>query len=127
MPAPDPADLVALIDRYTDELYHRRNLDALADLIADPLIRYEPEGQVLSLTLDESRARIAGSYEHYPKMIFTTRKLVADESSVAMAYEAVLTDADGAEVRFCGVEIFVVREGRIAEVWNPPAGEGRWG
>jgi len=60
-------------------------------------------------------------------MRFTNRKVVQDKESVATAYEADLVDHDGDVVTICGIEIFTVRDGRITEVWNPPAGDGPWG
>jgi len=30
-------------------------------------------------------------------------------------------------VTMCGVEVFRVADGKITEVWNPPAGPGLWG
>ena len=34
--------------------------------------------------------------------------------------------ADGV-IRLCGAEIFRVVDGRISDVWNPPAMPGHWG
>ena len=59
---PTPAEIV---DRYTDELYHRRNLDALDDLIADPFVRHEPDGSRVTLTLQEAKLRIAAFHEQF--------------------------------------------------------------
>lgn len=121
---PTPAEIV---DRYTDELYHRRNLDALDDLIADPIVRHEPDGSRVTLTLQEAKLRIAAFHEQFRSMRFTNRKVVQDAESVATAYEADLVDQNGDVVTICGIEIFTISGGRITDVWNPPAGNGSWG
>jgi len=124
MNEPTPAEIV---DRYTDELYHQRNLDALDDLVSDPMVRHEPDGTRVTLTLEEAKLRVASFHQQFRSMRFTNRKIVQDQESVAAAYEADLVDQDGGVVTICGVEIFTVRSGRITEVWNPPAGNGSWG
>jgi len=121
---PTPAEIV---DRYTEELYHQRNLDALDDLMADPLVRHEPDGTRVALTLKEAKVRAASLHEQFRSMRFTNRKIVQDKDSVAAAYEADLVDQNGDVVTICGIEIFTIRDGRITEVWNPPAGNGPWG
>jgi hypothetical protein len=60
-------------------------------------------------------------------MSFTNRKIIQDQESVATAYEADLVSEDGEVSTICGIEIFTVRNGRITEVWNAPAGNGSWG
>ena len=42
-------------------------------------------------------------------------------------FDAVLTRADGTEVKMCGAEIFRVKDGTIVEVWNPAPTMGVWG
>ena len=124
MNEPTPAESV---DRYTDELYHQRNLDALDDLVSDPMVRHEPDGTRVTLTLEEAKVRVASFHQQFRSMRFNNSKIVQDQESVAAAYEADLVDQDGGVVTICGVEIFTVRSGRITEVWNPPAGNGSWG
>ena len=124
MHEPTPAEIV---DRYTDELYHQRNLDALDDLVSDPMVRHEPDGTRVTLTLEAAKFRVASFHQQFRSMRFPNRKIVQDQESVAAAYEADLVDQDGGVVTICGVEIFTVRSGRITEVWNPPAGNGSWG
>ncbi len=121
---PTPAEIV---ERYTEELYHQRNLDALDGLMADPVVRHEPDGSRVTLTLEEAKVRVRSFHEQFRSMRFTNRKIVQDEDSVATAYEADLVDQDGDVVTICGIEIFTIRAGRITEVWNPPAGDGSWG
>lgn len=117
----------AIVDRYTEELYHQRNLDAVDELVAEPMIRHEPGGERLSLTRDDVRARTAAFHAQFRSMRFSTRIAVDDGTRVASAYEADLVDIDGDIHTICGIEIFTIVDGRITEVWNPPAGDGSWG
>ncbi|MEC9114957.1 MAG: nuclear transport factor 2 family protein [Actinomycetota bacterium] len=119
-----PAEIV---DRYTEKIYHQRDLSALEALVADPMIRHEPDGTRIAMTLEEATHRIASFHQQFRSMRFTNRKLIEDDQSVASAYEADLVDENGEVSTICGIEIFTVREGRIIEVWNAPAGNGSWG
>jgi hypothetical protein len=121
---PSPAETV---DRYTEELYHRRNLDAIDELVAEPMIRHETGGQRVVLSRAQVRERIGSFHQQFRSMRFTTRIAVEDQQKVASAYEADLVDHDGDIHTICGVELFVVENGQIVEVWNPPAGDGSWG
>ena len=54
--------------------------------------------------------------------VFTNLFVVADGDHAGMAWN--LTTADGALM--CGMEMFRVREGRLAEAWNHPLTNGQW-
>ncbi len=116
-----------VVDRYTEQVYHQRDLTSLEDLVADPMIRHEPDGTRLVLTIEQATLRIASFHQQFRSMRFTNRKIIQDQESVAAAYEADLVTEDGEVSTICGIEIFTVREGRITEVWNAPAGNGSWG
>jgi len=116
-----------VVDRYTEQVYHQRDLTSLEDLVADPMIRHEPDGTRLVLTIEQATLRIASFHQQFRSMRFANRKIIQDQESVAAAYEADLVTEDGEVSTICGIEIFTVREGRITEVWNAPAGNGSWG
>ena len=116
-----------VVDRYTEQVYHQRDLTSLEDLVADPMVRHEPDGTRLVLTIEQAKLRIASFHQQFRSMRFTNRKIIQDQESIAAAYEADLVTEDGEVSTICGIEIFTVREGRITEVWNAPAGNGSWG
>jgi ketosteroid isomerase-like protein len=116
-----------VVDRYTEQVYHQRDLTSLEDLVADPMIRHEPDGTRLVLTIEQATLRIASFHQQFRSMRFTNRKIIQDQESIAAVYEADLVTEDGDVSTICGIEIFTVREGRITEVWNAPAGNGSWG
>ena len=119
-----PSELVA---RYTEQVYHQRDLTSLETLLADPMIRHEPDGTRLVLTIEQAKFRIESFHQQFRSMRFTNRKIIQDQDSIAAAYEADLVNEDGEISTICGIEIFTIRNGRITEVWNAPAGNGSWG
>ena len=116
-----------LVDRYTEQVYHQRDLTSLETLLADPMIRHEPDGTRLVLTIEQAKLRIESFHQQFRSMRFTNRKIIQDQDSIAAIYEADLVDEDGEISTICGIEIFTIRNGRITEVWNAPAGDGSWG
>ncbi len=116
-----------LVDRYTEQVYHQRDLTSLETLLADPMIRHEPDGTRLVLTIEQAKFRIESFHQQFRSMRFTNRKIIQDQDSIAAAYEADLVNEDGEISTICGIEIFTIRNGRITEVWNAPAGNGSWG
>ena len=116
-----------LVDRYTEQVYHQRDLTSLETLLADPMIRHEPDGTRLVLTIEQAKLRIESFHQQFRSMRFTNRKIIQDQDSIAAAYEADLVNEDGEIFTICGIEIFTIRDGRITEVWNAPAGNGSWG
>jgi len=124
MSSPTPE---AVVRRYADELYHRRNTGIIAELVADPTIRHEPNGETHVYTLSDSLARAAKLQAEFTAMRFDEVAFIGNDSDVCWVYDAVLTRADGAEVTMCGAEIFRVKDGRIVEVWNPKPSPGLWG
>ena len=116
-----------LVDRYTEQVYHQRDLTSLETLLADPMIRHEPDGTRLVLTIEQAKLRIESFHQQFRSMRFTNRKIIQDQDSIAAIYEADLVDEDGEISTICGIEIFTIRNGRITEVWNAPAGNGSWG
>ena len=116
-----------LVDRYTEQVYHQRDLTSLETLLADPMIRHEPDGTRLVLTIEQAKFRIESFHQQFRSMRFTNRKIIQDQDSIAAVYEADLVNEDGEIFTICGIEIFTIRDGRITEVWNAPAGNGSWG
>ena len=116
-----------IVDRYTEQVYHQRDLTSLETLLADPMIRHEPDGTRLVLTIEQAKLRIASFHQQFRSMRFTNRKIIQDQDSIAAVYEADLVNEDGEIFTICGIEIFTIRNGRITEVWNAPAGNGSWG
>ncbi len=116
-----------VVRRYAEELYHRRNTSVIAEVVADPTTRHEPGGETQLLTLADSLARAAKLQADFSAMRFDDVVFITNETDVCWVFDAVLTRADGREVRMCGAEIFRVQDGKITEVWNPSPTMGLWG
>ena len=75
-----PAEIV---DQYTEQVYHQRDLTSLDMLLADPMIRHEPDGTRLALTLEEAKLRITSFHQQFRSMRFSNRMIIQDQESVA--------------------------------------------
>ena len=117
----------AVVRRYADELYHRRNKAIIPELVADPTVRHEPSGETHVFTLADSLARADKLQADFSAMRFDEVAFIASGTDVCWVFDAVLTRPDGAEVTMCGAEIFRVVGGKITEVWNPKPAPGLWG
>jgi len=116
-----------VVRRYAHELYTLRNTGVIAELVADPTTRHEPGGETQVLTLADSLARAHHLQEQFSAMRFDDVAFFATDEDVCWVFDAVLTRADGTEVKICGAEVFRVRAGKIVEVWNPAPTNGCWG
>ena len=105
-----PAETV--VRRYADELYGRRNLAIIPELVSDPTIRHEPSGETLTYTLADSLARAEHLQAEFASMRFDEVAFISNDTDVCWVFDAVLVRADGSEVTMCGVEVFRVQIGR---------------
>ena len=71
-----PAEIV---DQYTEQVYHQRDLTSLDMLVADPMIRHEPDGSRLALTIEEAKLRITSFHQQFRSMRFSNRKIIQDQ------------------------------------------------
>ena len=113
----DPGAAESVVRGYWDRIWLERDLDALDDLVADPVVRHTAEGTEV-LTRRELRQRLAGAFD----------AVRATEASI----EALAADGDAVWVRLTlrGVSLatvapmtlvwlaqYRVEGGRIAELW----------
>lgn len=113
-----------LLERYWDEVNNEGQLELVRELCADPIIRHDPKGETQRLTHDEQIARIRFGLDemgvHIDRVVTH-----ADDTFVTSIWEMTMTKKD--DLRMCGIEVFKVVDGRLAECWNAPYGEGTWG
>ena len=113
-----------LLERYWEEASNQRNYELIRELGADPIIRHDPDGQRTALSHDEQIARVKMGAEDFGVVI--ERKIThADDSYVTSIWE--MTSEKEESMNLCGIEVFKVVDGRLAECWNAPYGKGRWG
>ncbi|MGE0599631.1 MAG: nuclear transport factor 2 family protein [Dehalococcoidia bacterium] len=118
-------DLARFLQEYTDAVYHAADPEAAGRFIADPCVRHE-HGHQLVMSLAENKARIAGFLARATNPRFTNSIVLEQGDLLASAYEFSFGPDDN-RVTMSGIEIFKIRDGKIAETWNPAAGEGPWG
>ncbi|HMO97048.1 MAG TPA: nuclear transport factor 2 family protein [Tepidiformaceae bacterium] len=118
-------NLHAFIQEYTDAVYHGRDAEAAARYIADPCIRHE-HGHRVVMSLAENQAPIRDFLAAASDVRFENATAVAEGELYARAYQFSF-EIDGKQVTRSGIEIFLIREGKITETWNSAAGEVPWG
>lgn len=113
-----------LLERYWEEASNQGQYELIRELCADPIIRHDPAGQTTPLTHDEQIARVKFGREDFGAHI--TRLIThADDTYVTSIWEITSEVGEGTEL--CGIEVFKVVDGRLAECWNAPYGDGKWG
>ena len=117
--APSPVDIV---DTYLRRVWNAGELDLLDQVCADTVIRHEA-GKVDRMDRARQRKRIAGLIATRAPQ-FTDVVLHGDDRFVTSVWNLV---GDGGAWQLCGIEVFRIEDGRIAEVWNSAHLEGAWG
>lgn len=114
-----------VVTRYLDVLYNERRLDLVGDLISDPTWRHHA-GEVKSLTIAESLARLQATLDLCPVLRFDTTMLCANDEFVTVCWNGFSTQHNGKSYTYCGIEVFRVVDGRITEIWNSRETGGHW-
>ncbi len=117
-----PEDVVR---RYLGELYNERRLDLIPELIADPEIRHAP-GETKVLNLAENTKRLEQMFAACPVLRFEPTVVIAQGDLVSVAWNGWSTQNDGRSYSFAAIELFRVRDGKIAEIWNAKEAKGLW-
>ena len=120
-----------VVTRYTREVWSAGKVDMVRELCADPVTRHEA-GSVRQLSHDEQVARVAAVLARATPS-FDNIIQASDGTFVTAVYQLALTlpPEEGSDAPRhkdgCGIEVFKVVDGRIAEVWNHPMMDGAWG
>lgn len=115
-----PRELAAL---YTDEVWNSGNAELIREICADPMIRHEA-GKRLELSHDQQVERVARTVAAN-RPHFENQFLVADDDHVVLVWNMDTTSDKVPQM--AGIEVFRVRDGRLAECWNHPHAFGHWG
>ena len=115
-----PRELIGL---YVEEVWNKGNVEFVREICADPMVRHEA-GKRVELSHDQQVERLRKTLSsHTPR--FTSEFLVADDTHVVTVWN--MTSASEKFPRMCGMEVFRVRDGRLAECWNHPHAFDHWG
>lgn len=123
---PDYNTLKEIVDRWMDEIWQKRNVDAVDELHASDFVDRSPAGRSPdNRGFKEGLVRL---YQAFPDFYATTDDLVIDasEGKVALRWSAVGTHKreymgvppTGKRVTFRGIEILRIENGRIVERWG---------
>jgi len=111
-----------LLERYWDEASNQGNVELIRELCADPIIRHDPE-KVTELSHEEQIERVKFGIEEMGVQI--SRVLIhADDVTATSVWN--LTSTKDENLKLCGIEVFKVENGRLAECWNTPYAKGHW-
>jgi ketosteroid isomerase-like protein len=113
------------VTTYLDVLYNQRRLDLIPQLIADPTWRHHA-GEVKSLDLAATIARLQATLDLCPVLQFETTMIHDDSTMVTVAWNGNSTQKNGKSYIYCGIEVFRVVDGRIVEIWNSRETSGHW-
>jgi predicted SnoaL-like aldol condensation-catalyzing enzyme len=110
-----------VVNAYFEQVYTRRDADAVRIFVADPCLRHE-HGELVTKTLDANVARVAALLDQAPDLRFDTPALFGDGEYVT----AVFNLRTGGRT-LSGIEVFRVQGGRITETWNSAVQPAAWG
>jgi ketosteroid isomerase-like protein len=101
-----------LIETYNDA-WNRQDLDALCAFHAAEIVFENHTAGERAEGADAVRAHIAGIFERWPTLRFSTRSLSAADEFAVCEWTASAVRDDGARIEWDGVDVFPVREGKI--------------
>ncbi len=121
----DPESNKATVMRYVDEAWNRQNLDVLDEVMHADIVTHEP---ITGRTLPgrEGRKQAIKIYvSAFPDLHSSPNHLIAEGDKVALHWTATATHQGdlmgtpptGKKVKWSGVTIFRLADGKIAEMW----------
>jgi steroid delta-isomerase-like uncharacterized protein len=103
----------ALIAAY-DDAWNRQDLDALCAFhTADVVFENHTAGDRVE-GADAVRAHIGGIFERWPTLRFTSRRFYAADDFAVSEWTATAVRDDGTRIEWEGVDVFPLRDGKIA-------------
>ena len=120
-----PEEMKAFIRRFYEEVWNRRNHAAAQVFFADDSVRHELSGPVHGGA--EGIARNAAAWcTVFPDTRVTVDDVIAEGDRVVARWTMTATHqgewrgvpATGQPIRFRGVDIYRIVEGKVAEIWN---------
>ena len=107
----------AVVRAYWERVWLERDLDALEDLVTDPVVRHTAEGTE-SLTRRDLRRRLAGAFEAVRATDVSIDAITADGLTawVRLTLRGVSL-ATAAPMSLVWLAQYRVEDGRIAELW----------
>ena len=112
-----PTAAESAVRGYWERVWLERDLDALEDLVTDPIVRHTAEGTE-TLTRLELRRRLAGAFEAVRASEVSIDALVADGDAVWVRLTLRgVSLATAAPMSLAWLAQYRIEGGRIAELW----------
>jgi steroid delta-isomerase-like uncharacterized protein len=119
------SDNKAVVRRFYDDVLNRRNADLLDELAVEDYIEHDPfPGQGNGRA--DLKARVGMFFNAFNPLHFTIEDVIAEGDKVVVRWTNAGTDsggfmgapATGREFGIAGIDIHVVRDGKLAEHWH---------
>jgi uncharacterized protein (TIGR02246 family) len=106
-------DARRLIAAY-DDAWNRQDLDAVASMHTDDVVFENHTAGERAEGSEAVRAHIGGIFERWPSLRFAGRRLYVADDFVVSEWTATATRPDGTKIEWDGVDVFPLRDGKIA-------------
>ena len=113
------------MELYTYEVWNKRRLDLVDDLVADEVVRHGVD-EVVTLTRAEARRRVERIWSGRRALEFVLTVVVVEGDLVSTVWQCDYVTLTGEGRSVSGIEVFRVVDGRICEVWNNAYQQGVW-
>lgn len=105
-------ETAALIEAYNDA-WNRQDLDAVCSFHADEIVFENHTAGERAEGTDAVRVHIAGIFERWPSLRFSTRALYPADDFAVCEWTAQAVRDDGQRIEWDGVDVFPLRDGKI--------------
>ena len=118
-------DNKAVVQRFYQEVLNQRKLDVLDQIAAEDYVEHDPfPGQGNGRA--DLKARVTGLHKAFNPLRFNVEDVIAEDDKVVVRWTNSGTDRGGfmgipptgREFGIAGIDIYVVRDGRLAEHWH---------
>ena len=114
-----PATNAALMERYYDEVFNRRNLGFLREHCHPDVVGHGPGADDIIRGVDEVAAFSAYVYEVYDQYRLAVEDIVAQGDNVVVRGSVTAVHRPtGKPVRFFGLTQYRIEHGKICEYWR---------
>lgn len=111
-----------LINVYTADFWNKHNIDAFDKYFSSDFVVHFPEGD---MTAEEYKGLCTAYFAAFPDLHITTNDLLAEGEKVVKVWTAKSTSkgdfmgipATGKPIVVKGIEMFLIVDGKIAELW----------
>jgi hypothetical protein len=116
-----------VVELYNLVVWNERDFALADELMGETVIRHEV-GEATTLTHEQAVQRIVDHWEMFDTIRFDLNLVVAgdDGQHVAIVYQSPMTLKDGTKTDVGSMEIFLVVDARVVEVWNCGYKQGVW-